>query len=125
MKRTPLNPISKQRCRKSNSSCKGLCSQCKNPKIVYETKVKKPINQISKKKRQQIEDEKPIREALYKRANGRCEICGRASWECLGGLHPHERVFKSHGGRISMSNSVICCNTCHGNEGHNLRIIEH
>jgi 5-methylcytosine-specific restriction endonuclease McrA len=83
-----------------------------------------PLNRISKKKRQQIKDEKPIREALYRRANGRCEMCGKPEWQCFGGLHPHEPKFRSHGGKLSME-SIICCNTCHGNKGHNLRIVEH
>jgi 5-methylcytosine-specific restriction endonuclease McrA len=95
--------------------------------MIYEHKVYKPINKISKKKRKEIEDEKPIREALAKRANGRCEWCGRPEWQCLGGLHPHEKVYRSKGiiGRLSLDNSVMVCNTCHGNRGHNLRIIEH
>jgi hypothetical protein len=139
MKRTPLNRVSKQKCRKANRDCQGLCSKCDSPHVIVLTKKKhtelsraflkrprKPINPISKKKAQEIQDEKPIREALKKRANGRCEWCGRAEWECYGGLHPHEKIFRSKGkaGRMSLENSVYVCNTCQGIRGHHLSIIE-
>jgi hypothetical protein len=133
MKRTPLNPISKKKCKQnmieiSNFShsmeiCDLNCSKCDKPKVMH-VQLRKPINPISKKKAQEIKDEKPIREALAKRANGCCEWCGKPEWQCLGGLHPHEMKFRSHGGKVSMD-SVWICNTCHGNKGHNLRIVEH
>jgi 5-methylcytosine-specific restriction endonuclease McrA len=83
-----------------------------------------PLNRISKKKRQEHQDEKKIRAALWERCKGCCESCGRPAEQCFGGVHPHEPKFRSHGGRVSMD-SIMLCNTCHGNKGHNLRIIEH
>src|SRR5574343_1383403 len=125
MRRTPLNPISKKKCRQYNLNCENLCSQCKNPMIVHEYKNRKPINPISKKRKGEIESEKLIREQLYKRANGHCEWCGKPESQCLGGLHPHELVYRSKGGKLSMVNSVIICNFCHATKGHNLRVIRH
>lgn len=86
---------------------------------------RKPINPISKKKRKEIEGEKPIRAQLWERANGCCEWCGRPASQCLGGLHPHEKKMRSLGGRLSLENSVLVCNTCQGVKGHRLKITEH
>ena len=83
---------------------------------------KKPINPISKKKRQQIEDEKIVRQQLLERCQGRCEICGKLpDWR---GLSPHEVPFKSQGGRISMEQSKMVCGKCHNIEGHNIREVD-
>ncbi len=83
------------------------------------------INPISDKKREQMKAELAIRNKLCERAGGLfvtdgihfrciggiCEECRRApSWI---GLHPHERVFRSRGGRLSLSNSIMICDTCH------------
>ena len=82
------------------------------------------INPISKKKRKQIEEEKPIREVLAKRANGHCEECGRPESQSIGGLHPHEKVFRSHGGRLTESNSKLLCHICHSAK-HGIKVVEH
>jgi hypothetical protein len=123
MKRSRINPISKKKCRKDNPDCGEFCSKCSNPKIVYEHKVYKPMNQISKKKRQDIEEEKPIREALYKRADGKCEHCGEAP--DFRGLHPHEKIFRGRGGKLTLGNSEIWCGYCHTVDGHNLKEVKH
>ena len=124
MKRTPLLRFSKKKCRKVHKDCKNLCSKCRNPQYVPEYKKRKPINPISKKKRIEIENEKPIREALYKRANGRCEKCGRLESQSIGGLHPHEKQFRSHMGKMSISNSRMLCHVCHSKE-HGIHVVEH
>ncbi len=103
--------------------CDLNCSKCEKPKLMN-VSFRKPINPISAKKRKEIEAEKPIREALWKRCKGRCENCGRLAEQCLGGIHPHEWNMRSKGGKVTMESSMLC-NTCHGNLGHNLRIVEH
>ena len=70
-----------------------------------------PIRKISKKKAIEIRREKPIRKRLYERADGCCEYCGKP--EDMFGLHPHEKVFRSAGGKLSMGNSIILCQACH------------
>ena len=69
------------------------------------------INPISKKKAVEIRAEKPIRKLLFARANGCCENCGQT--EDYFGLHPHEIIFRSAGGKLSLENSIILCNGCH------------
>jgi 5-methylcytosine-specific restriction endonuclease McrA len=124
MKRAPLNRFSKKKCRKAHKDCENFCSQCKNPQYVPEYKKRKPINPISKKKRAEIEDEKPIREQLKKRANGHCEECGRSESQSIGGLHPHEALFRSHGGRMTITNSKMLCHVCHASK-HGIKVVEH
>lgn len=41
--------------------------------------------------------------------NGTCEICGQFSDV----LSPHEKRHRSLLGKLSMANSVMCCNPCH------------
>ena len=72
------------------------------------------IRQISIKKQHQIELEKPIRELLLKRANGKCEKCKETpDWR---GLSPHEKIFRSHGGTLTLWNTIILCGKCHSKE---------
>ena len=72
------------------------------------------IRQISIKKQHQIEAEKPIRELLAKRANGKCEKCKKLpDWR---GLSPHEKIFRSHGGVLSLWNTIMLCGRCHSKE---------
>jgi 5-methylcytosine-specific restriction endonuclease McrA len=75
---------------------------------------KSPIRKISAKKAKQIKDEVEIRKALWERCGGACEICGGNGFPF--GLHPHEKVFRSHGGVMSMSNSIMLCQGCHSGE---------
>lgn len=70
-----------------------------------------PIRKISKKKAAEMRAEKPIRKKLFARADGCCENCGKP--EDMFGLHPHEIVFRSAGGKLTMENSIILCNGCH------------
>ena len=88
----------------------------------------KGINKESKKRKVEREDEIKIREQLCKRAGGRfftdgvrfgciggvCERCNSAP--DFRGLHPHEKVFKSHGGKLSLENSLMLCGKCHSKE---------
>lgn len=88
------------------------------------------INPISEKKREQIKEELPIRKQLCERAsgywlytswaygeetsgvcvNGLCEKCHKPpDWR---GLHPHEKVFRAQGGKLSLENSVMLCGKC-------------
>ncbi len=69
------------------------------------------INPISKRKAHQIEQEKPIRALLLKRCKGRCEKCKELpDWR---GLSPHEEIFRSHGGKLTLWNSIMLCGKCH------------
>ena len=69
------------------------------------------MRQVSKKKRKQIEEEQEIRWDLIIRANGRCENCGELP--DFRGLSPHEKVFRSQGGVMSIENTVMLCGRCH------------
>ncbi len=78
------------------------------------------INPISKKKAAEKRREVDIRKQLWDRCEGCCEKCGRAAY--WPGLAPHEKVFRSHGGEMSLDNSEMLCIQCHGG-GHNVRYI--
>jgi 5-methylcytosine-specific restriction endonuclease McrA len=79
----------------------------------------KPMNKISKKKRQEIQAEKPARAQLEEQAGGLCEHCHQPpDWR---GLHPHEKIFRSHSGKLTLENSEMWCGRCHSVDGHNLR----
>jgi 5-methylcytosine-specific restriction endonuclease McrA len=69
------------------------------------------INPISKKKQQQIIEEQKIRLILAERADGCCEMCGGNGFPF--GLHPHEKIFRSQGGEMSLENSIVLCQACH------------
>ena len=69
------------------------------------------INPVSKKRAAKITEEKKIRKLLNERAEGCCEICGGNGYPF--GLHPHEKVFRSHGGEMSLENSIMLCQGCH------------
>jgi 5-methylcytosine-specific restriction endonuclease McrA len=71
-----------------------------------------PINRQSKKKRQQLKDEQPIRKQLMERCKGVCEECGGNGFPF--GIHPHESVYRSHGGELSLTNTKMLCTHCHG-----------
>ena len=79
-----------------------------------------PIRKISDKKSKQIQEEVEIRKQLWDRCGGRCENCGGNGFPF--GLHPHEKVFRSRGGVMSLSNSTMLCQGCHGRKhGINIR----
>jgi 5-methylcytosine-specific restriction endonuclease McrA len=129
MKRSTLNHLSKKKCYQnmltmsSNNDpiCVDRCSDCEFPHY-YSVKKRTVINPISKKKRKEIQSEIPIRKQLRERADGCCEHCGQHP--DFRGLHPHEKVFRSHGGRLTMSNSEMWCGRCHAVDGHNLREVK-
>ena len=83
------------------------------------------ISPLSKKRELALKDELPTRRALCERAKGVFITDGRVS-RCIGGiceickrppdwlgLHPHEKVFRSRGGKLTLDNSVMVCNICH------------
>ena len=71
---------------------------------------KSRLRPVSRKRAKQLREERKIRPQLEERADGACEECGRApGWL---GLHPHEKVFRSHMGKLSLENSVMVCDTC-------------
>ena len=92
----------------------------------------KVMKRISDKKRQQIKDELPTRIALAERcggvwvaentltgghcSGGYCEICGGLPTAPDFRLHPHEDIFRSHMGKMTLENSKMACNKCHGGE---------
>lgn len=101
-----------------------------------------PINRYSLKKISEIQGEAPIRIKLCKRAGGipatrevqiyrNGQKYTHIKVECIGGvcecgltdcpkypsygqhLEPHEKVFRSRGGKLSMSNSIMVLRRCH------------
>lgn len=57
---------------------------------------------------------KSIRNQIFHRSHGYCEICGAIVLETSG--HMHERVHRGRGGEISLENSVFICPKCHFRE---------
>lgn len=55
--------------------------------------------------------ERDLRLQLMERCNGVCEQCGSNGYPF--GIHPHEKLFRSLGGELSLSNSIMLCQTCH------------
>lgn len=52
-----------------------------------------------------------IRQAVYQRSDGECERCGRPiTWKTM---QLHERMPKSLGGEVSLSNCWALCHGCH------------
>lgn len=69
------------------------------------------INPISKKKQKQLREDRKVWLQILKRCGGMCEYCGKhPDWR---GLHPHEEVFRSHCGEVSLENSKAACDPCH------------
>jgi hypothetical protein len=93
------------------------------------------INQYSLKKITELNAEAPVRVALCQRANGRCvqrivtvyhngDKSSFTKVECFNGiceechkpankLTPHEKVFRSHMGKLSLDNTLSVCIPCH------------
>ena len=101
---------------------------------------KTPLKRISAKKQKQIEEEYPIRVQLSERCGGvwvrtgkfwghsnggYCEICGKAGGHTdFDRLYPHEKMFRSRGGKLSLENSVMAHNWCQAEFGHNIKIVK-
>jgi len=99
---------------------------------------KTAIKRISAKKQKQIETEYEIRVGLAERCGGiwvrtgkfwghcnggYCELCGKAGGHMdFDRLYPHEKVFRSRGGKLSLENSVMCHNWCQAKE-HGINIV--
>lgn len=63
-----------------------------------------------------------IRRAIFLRQYGQCISCGEDFTEAQ--MHMHEKVFRGHGGEISLDNSEGLCYDCHLNRetfGHGKR----
>ena len=89
---------------------------------------KTAIRKISDKRKQKLLDEIPTRKALCERCGGEwhsadiltggicygghCEVCGAPPLPPEFLLRPHEKVFRSMGGELSLENSVMCCTKC-------------
>ena len=92
------------------------------------------INPISKRKLHQIEQEKPIRALPAERCGGTwietrsivggycsggtceeegCYFQGAEEYYPLFNLHPHEKLRRGQGGRLTLFNSIMLCNKCH------------
>lgn len=81
-----------------------------------------PIRKVSDKKASEIREETKIRAQLADRCQGMCEECGEPA--CWPGLSPHEKIFRSHGGHMSLENSLMLCITCHSRR-HGIRTCGH
>lgn len=62
---------------------------------------------------------KSIRVQIFERQEGKCLDCGKQL--TLQQMHCHEKVFRSKGGKMSLSNSVGLCYDCHINGRHKNR----
>jgi 5-methylcytosine-specific restriction endonuclease McrA len=63
-----------------------------------------------------------IRHLIYLRQDGHCISCGENLTEDQ--FHMHEKIFRGHGGKISLDNSEGLCYDCHLNRktfGHGKR----
>jgi len=103
--------------------------------------VRKKLNPISNKRKAELVKEVEIRKDLCVRCcgfwqpvawfggeiiggqciGGYCEICGQQAGNEL--LHPHEKHFKSRGGKVSLENSVMAHNSCQAKE-HGIKIVD-
>ena len=106
-------------------------SQMRRTTLKRKTQLKRktPLRRISTKRVLQIKEELAIRIALCKRAGGTwvydgsliggyckgglCEYCGGKPSPPDFRLHPHEEVFRSSGGKLSLDNSKMACHYCH------------
>ncbi len=102
-----------------------------------------PIRRISKKRLQEIKDEVQARILLAKRCGGefifrstitggyckggRCEECSKqmplmpkTDFDIL---KPHEDPPRSRGGRVSLKDSKMVCDTC-GKKAHGLKVVD-
>jgi len=104
--------------------------------------IRKPLNRYSEKKIAQMQAEAPARIELCKRAGGtpatrevqiyrKGERYTYTKVECIGGicecklpdcpkippygqhLEPHEKIFRSHGGVLSLENTIMVLRQCH------------
>jgi len=71
--------------------------------------VRKVIKQMSRTKAVA-----EVRRQIFLRSAGQCELCGALVTEDTG--HMHEKIFRSHGGEISLANSIYVCPPCHRGE---------
>jgi 5-methylcytosine-specific restriction endonuclease McrA len=61
-----------------------------------------------------------IRQQVFDRANGKCELCGgRISWETghMHESHPKGRMINGKYGEVSVENCVAICPQCHLGRG--------
>jgi len=65
----------------------------------------------ARRKRQQAQETKRVRAAVFERDGGRCRVCGGLATEM------HELRFRSLGGKRSLENSIAVCNHT-GNDCH-------
>lgn len=61
--------------------------------------------------------EQHAKTAAWKRANGRCERCGRhvkrGASDSLDAGHCHHKTYRSHGGTWDVNNLEVLCGPCH------------
>jgi len=70
-----------------------------------------PLKRISKKKQVEMTKERKIWLQILDRCKGICEYCNQKP--DFRGLHPHEEIFRSHGGKLSLKNTKASCGKCH------------
>jgi 5-methylcytosine-specific restriction endonuclease McrA len=62
-------------------------------------------------------EERAMRAYVRSREKGLCRVCGKP------GQDVHEIVARSRGGRVSKTNSVLLCRSCHALcQGHAIRV---
>ena len=93
---------------------------------------------ISDRRRKEMAEDCKTRRLLCERAGGEFIQTGNYSGYCRGGtcehchganptlgipLSPHELIYRSRGGKLSLENSEMRCIICHRNDGHNDRVV--
>lgn len=132
MRKTPLRSIGKKKQAKSKKRGTKAYSTFTN-KSNKELK-RSPLKKISAKKRAELKAEMETRKQLCERAKGTwvksnnlvggyckggfCE-CGCGKPADKDRLHPHEKVHRGLGGKVSLKNSKMMLNSCHNKKQHN------
>lgn len=130
MKRAPLNPISKKKCKQnmveaqsrshSLEICDLNCSKCENPKMMN-VQFRKPINPISKRQaKRNAEFNKNVPPAS-KLGLTVCPECGSSDFR---GIHRSHIVPRSLGGADDRENIEYKCAHCHFTQKHGIKEVK-
>lgn len=132
MKRSKLNQIGKKKQAKLNK--RGVKAYSTFAKKNSNGLKRSPLDKLSDKKRTELKSEMETRIKLCERAKGTwIKSNNLVGGYCKGGfcecgckkpadqfrLHPHEKVHRGVGGKLSMKNSIMVLNSCHAKEQHN------
>ena len=82
------------------------------------------IRKVSVKRQRELRLENEVHRQIWARSGGLCEMvikgirCNKPlRWRSSF----HEVLFRSHGGKVTLSNTLAVCGQCHAIEGHHLK----